>query len=218
MPPLSPQHLLWLLVTTLFVAGCIGMQRPTLFVTVVLNETAWFLYRHYVVVVPLAHNLPLHLCDISVGLMLMTLATDMNRLRELSYVAGTTGAIFAVSVPVISESSDIRVVAEIRYLLTHIALVGVGFYFTFGRKFHPGPMVVVRAYIAAHLYALVITPLNMALDTNYFFTLRAPNVDFLQQHPHWLFLTAASFAFLLCFGMMYVPFALLRTRTGVGEG
>ena len=223
----SLQHLLWLSLTTLFVGGCIGMGRlrldshwhgalrASLFVIVLLNESWWFIYRHTASGVALVDNLPLHLCDMSVFLMLITLATGNKCLAELSYYAGVTGALLAVCVPAITETGTIRLFAEIRYFVTHIALVGVGFYFTFGRGYHPRFGAVVRSYVVVHFYALLITPVNLYLDTNYLFTLSAPKIDFLQQHPHWLFLVVASLAFLACFAVMHLPFVLLRRRRGL---
>ena len=125
----SLQHLLWLSLTTLFVGGCIGMGRlrldshwhgalrASLFVIVLLNESWWFIYRHTASGVALVDNLPLHLCDMSVFLMLITLATGNKCLAELSYYAGVTGALLAVCVPAITETGAIRLLAEIRYFV-----------------------------------------------------------------------------------------------------
>ena len=41
----------------------------------------------------------------------------------------------------------------------------------------------------------------------------APNVDFLQAFPHWLFLTGASLSFLVLFSLMHLPFAWKRRAT-----
>jgi hypothetical integral membrane protein (TIGR02206 family) len=224
----SPHHLFWLSLSVLFVGGCISMSRlghdsrwhkvarVSLFGIVLLNESAWFLYRHIAGGIAVVDNLPLHLCDMSVFLMLFTLATGNRRLAELSYYAGVTGALFAVFVPAISETGWIRPIAEIRYFVTHIALVGVGFYFTYGRGYHPRIGAALRSYIAVHLYAALITPINLYLDTNYFFTLSAPKVDFLQQYPHWLFLAVTSVAFFSFFALMHLPFVWLRRRLMAG--
>jgi len=220
----SSEHLLWLGLTVLFVAACIGMRRfpldsrwhqvvkVSLFAVVLLNESAWFLYRHVEAGVPLIDNLPLHLCDMSVFVMLLTLATGNRRLAELSYYTGVIGALMAVCVPAIAESGEIRLIAEIRYFITHIALVGTGFYFTFGRRYYPVAGAVLRSYLAVHFYALLITPLNLYLGTNYFFTISAPKVDFLQQYPHWLFLAVASAIFLVSFTFIHLPFLWMRRR------
>ena len=219
---LSLQHLLWLCLTLLFAAGCIGMRRfPTeakahrifrlcLFVLILANELAWFAYKHFVAGVALADNLPLHLCDISILIMFATLVTCNRFLAELSYYAGVTGALMAVSVPAVSETGAIRLVAEARYFMTHIALVGAGFYFTFGRRYYPNAGAILRSYVAVLLYAALITPINLFLDTNYFFTISAPDVAFLQRHPHWLILSVAALSFLLFFTLMHLPFAWLR--------
>ena len=192
--------------------------RASLFFILLLNESAWFLYRHVVAGVALVDNLPLHLCDISVVLVLFTLATGRRRMVELSYFAGVSGALMAVCVPAITESGAVRLLAEIRYFITHIALIGAGLYFTFGRRYYPTSGAVLRSYVAIHIYALLITPVNLSLGTNYFFTVAVPTVDFLQQQSHWLFLTVGSLSFLFCFSLMYLPFAWMRRAQKRFEG
>lgn len=219
----SVTHLFWLFVTVLVVVGCISMRRwPTtsqahaafrsgIFGLVLINELAWFAYRHLVADVPIEKNLPLHLCDMSVFVMFVALATRRRIFVELSYYAGVSGALFAVVFPAISESGSIRLIAEIRYFVTHIALVGVGFYLTFGCHYHPPWKAVLRSYAALHVYALAITPINLLLGTNYFFTLSAPKqIAFALPYPHWMFLVAVSALFLVIHGVMHAPFAWRR--------
>lgn len=219
----SLHHFFWLAITLLFVIGCIYMQRiplnaaahrwvrNTLFVMVLVNEACWFGYRHIVVQVALVKNLPLHLCDISVFIMLFTLATNKTFLAELSYYAGLVGALLAVFFPAISETGSIYTIAVIRYFITHIALVGVGCYFTYGRRYYPNKGAILRSYLAVHLYALLVTPINLILGTNYFFTLAAPKqLAFIQPYPHWLFLAVVSLIFLLSFCLLHLPFVWLQ--------
>lgn len=216
---LSITHLFWLGESVLFVVACINMRRfaltsrwhrifrVTVFTLVLVNELSWFCYRHLVVNLTISKNLPLHLCDISVFVMFAALATNSRRLAELSYFPGVAGALLAVCLPAIPESGSIRLIAEIRYFLTHIGLVGVGFYLTFGRQDHPPMRAVLRSYLTVHIYAVAITPLNLYLGTNYFFTLSAPKqFAFLHQYPQWVFVIAVSAVFLILFGLMYVPF------------
>lgn len=216
---LSARHLLWLGVTVAFVAACICMRRfeltsrvhtvfrAALFVLVFLNEAAWFSYRHFVVELSLIKNLPLHLCDISVFVLLAALVTANRRLAEISYFPGVAGALLAVIVPAISETGAIRTIAEARYFVTHIALVGGGFYLTFGRRYRPPARAIWRSYLAVHVYALLITPINWLLGTNYFFTISPPKqVAFLQQFPQLVFAAGVSATFLALFSLMYVPF------------
>jgi uncharacterized membrane protein YwaF len=143
----------------------------------------------------------------SVFVMFVALATNSRRFAELSYFPGVVGALLAACLPAISESGAIRTIAEIRYFVTHIVLVGIGFYLTFGRHYKPPIRAVLRSYGAVHLYAVVITPLNLLLGTNYFFTLSAPKqIAFIQHYPHWLFVVAVSMTFLILFSLMYLPF------------
>ena len=120
-------------------------------------------------------------------------------------VPGVVGALLAVVFPAISETGAIRAVAEIRYFVTHIALVGAGFYFTFGCGYYPPAWAIVRVYLAIAAYAMAITPLNRFLGTNYFFTLAAPaEVAFAHAYPHWLFLVVVAAIFLAVFGLMHL--------------
>ena len=221
----SLYHLFWLSLTALFVIGSFNMRRFDLnsvwhrvfriglFLIVGTNEIAWFLYRHFAFQLPLVDNLPLHLCDVSVFIMLFTLATGSKTLAELSYYMGAVGALLAVCFPAISETGSIRLIAEIRYFITHIALVGVGVYFTFGRHHYPQLSSILRSYVFIHLYALLVTPLNLLLDTNYFFTLAAPaQLGFIHHYPHWVFLAVTSLIFLCAFALLHIPFAWLHRQ------
>ena len=112
----SMRHLVWLGATVGFVTACMQMGRLALtscwhtmfrvsvFTLVLVNESAWFCYRHFVAGIPIIENLPLHLCDISVFVMFAALVTDNRRLAELSYFPGVAGALLAVCLPAISES------------------------------------------------------------------------------------------------------------------
>ena len=222
----SVRHLLWLGVSALFVGGCVNMRRLpeasrghavfriALFVLILVNELGWLGYRHFVAGIPLAENLPLHLCDLSVFVMFAGLATGRRLFAEWAYYAGVVGALLAVCFPAIAESGSIRLVAEVRYFLTHVALVGVGFYFTFGCRYRPPARAIWRSYFAIHVYALAITPLNLYLGTNYFFTLSAPEqLAFALAYPHWLFLVLISIIFLAAFGLIHLPFVRWRSES-----
>jgi hypothetical integral membrane protein (TIGR02206 family) len=221
----SLRHLCWLAATALGVWGCARMRlvplssrwhrilRTSLFLVVLVNEAAWSVYRHVVAGVPLAQNLPLHLCDLSVFIMLITLASGRPLLVAMAYYAGVAGALLAVCMPAISESGAIAVIAEIRYFITHIAIVSVGFYFTYGRRHYPSAKALLKCYVAIHVYALLITPVNLYLGTNYFFTLSAPpQLAFILRYPHWLFCLVVSLVFLGVFSILHLPLAWLRRR------
>ena len=220
-------HFFWLGLTALFVVGCINMKRlppdsrwhrvlrTALFTLILISESSWFCYRHFVTQIPLVQNLPLHLCDLAVFTMLFALVTGQRLFGELSYYAGVVGALLALFFPTIAETGDIRLIAEVRYFLTHIALVGGGFYLTLGRRFHPNIGAVLRSYLFIHLYALLVTPLNLSLGTNYFFTLSAPEqLGWIYQQPHWLFFVVVSLIFLAAFSVMHLPFVWRRRNEG----
>ena len=222
---LSARHFFWLGLTAAGVGGALysgslpqdaPWRRPlrlALFVSVLLNESAWFAYRHFALEVPLAKNLPLHLCDMSVFILLALSLGGGRLLAELLYYAGAVGALLAVCLPAISERGAVYPVAEFRYFFTHIALVVGGFYFTFGRRFYPDLGAPARSCAAVLLFAAAITPLNLYLGTNYFFTLSAPKqLAFLHAYPHWLFCLGAALVFLAVFFLLHLPFVWIKNR------
>ena len=213
----SLPHLTWLAVTAAFIIGCVTMAhvstqghrifRIALFLVVLINEGAWFIHRHFTAGMQLAENLSLHLCDLSVYALFAGLATDRRFFAEWAYFPGVVGALLAVVFPAISETGAIRPIAEARYFITHIALVGAGFYLTFGCRYHPKTKAILRIHAAIVGYAVFVTPLNLYLYTNYFYTLSAPvEVHFVRAFPHWFFLGAASTTFSAAFGLLYIPF------------
>ena len=122
--------------------------RIALFIGVLINEGAWFAYRHFTVGMRLAENLPFHLCGLSVFALLAGLATNQRFFAAWAYFPGVVGALLAVVFPAVSETGAIRPIAEARYFITHIALVGAGFYLTFGRGYHPEAQAILRIYTA----------------------------------------------------------------------
>ena len=215
MEPFTIPHAAWLALTFIFATFCTAMGRLpagsdahgrlriALIVLVTFNETAWTLYRHVVVGIPLVENLPLHLCDLAVILLLAGLITRRTRLAELSYFVGVPGALLAIIFPAVSETGAIRTIAELRYFTTHIAIVAGGFYLTYGRQQYPQVRAAFRALIFVHVYAILITPVNLMIGTNYFFTLSAPaEIGWVARQPHGVFLGGVSAIFLITFLLM----------------
>ena len=186
--------------------------RLALFALVLVNELGWFAYRHFVVGIPIADNLPLHLCDLSVFVLFAGLATGGRLWSELAYYAGVVGALLAVCFPAISETGSIRPIAETRYFLTHIALVGAGVLFHLwgaatARR---------RGRFCVAISPFTSTPWPLPRSTCIsapiiFFTLSAPKqLAFIHAYPHWLFLVVVSAIFLTVFALMHLPFAWPR--------
>ena len=133
-------------------------------------------------------------------------------LRRMGLLSGRGRCPTRSFFPAVSETGAIRPIAEARYFITHIALVGVGFYLTFGRGYHPEAQAILRIYAAIVGYAILVTPLNLYLNTNYFYTLSAPaEVRFVHAFPHWFFLGAVSATFLAAFGLLHLPFRWKKT-------
>jgi len=223
MPLFSPYHFFWLGLTACFIVACVQMRRLPLdsplhrrlrsafFALLFSIEAAWFYYRCAALGIPVVENLPLHLCDLAVLILLIALATNRQLFAELSYYVGFVAATLAIVFPAISETGDILPVAIVRYFITHIILAGGGFYFTFGRGYRPARSAILRSYAFILAWATLVTPINLSLGTNYFFTLSAPaQLGWMQEFPHWFFLSVVSLIFLALFSLLHLPFSRSR--------
>lgn len=224
----SFQHLCWIIGALLFSALCIAIRRLgketkwhtvlrwTLFSIVFVNEVWWFLFSLWCLDYPFQYNLPLHLCDFSIIVLLIGLATRRRIFCDLAYFVGVPGAALAILFPDIAEVGGIQSIAIARFFVTHIALFGIGFYLTFGIRYYPSYWRAIISFVVIHLYALLLTPVNLWLDTNYFF-LRSPAASapaFLQAFPHWAYIGAFMLFFFVVISLLWIPFGVISRRNG----
>lgn len=97
---------------------------------------------------------------------------------------------------------------SIRYWLVHVALVQSVLYAVFVYGFRPSALGILKCVLFLNLYALVVTPVNLWLGTNFLY-LREPAsgsvMEFLGPWPYYL--VAIEGLMLVLFTLVYLPFA-----------
>lgn len=151
--------------------------------------------------------LPLHLCDIADLLCVLFLLRASQHLYELVYFWGLAGTLQALITPDLPWSFPHP--TFVAFFFGHGIIIVVAVFATWRLEFRPRAMSIVRAFLALNLYALLITPINIALSANYLYLMAKPEsatlIDHLGQWP-WYILALEVLAF-FSFVIYYLPFA-----------
>ena len=158
-----------------------------------------------------AENLPLHLCDAAVVAASVALLTRKQWAYELTYFWGLGGTLQALLTPDIPFGSPHP--TFFTFMTSHGLVVIAALYATFVFRLRPYPISILRVWLATHLYALAVTPVNLLLDANYLYLRAKPAqasvIDHLGPWP-W-YLVALEGIILVSFALYYSPF-FLRDR------
>jgi hypothetical integral membrane protein (TIGR02206 family) len=156
--------------------------------------------------------LPLQLCDLSWLLAIAGMLTPNRRVVEPLYfftLAGTVPAIVTPELPLGFPS--FRFLA---YFATHGLVVISAVVLTFGFGLLPSRGAPWRAFLLLNLYALLVTPVNLLLGTNFLY-LRAkpaPGTPFDAFGPWPYYILVLEAAFLCIFLLLDWPLRRLRER------
>ncbi len=179
---------------SLRVAWCIGIVIFQMF-----SVMWWLKPAHFNVI----ESLPLHICDVIVFLAPVALLTERRWARAMVYFMGLGLSAHGFITPVVEEGP-----ADMRYWLfwvSHAQIVGSALYDVVVRGFRPGVRDFVTVAVVGVAYVVVITPLNLALDTTYGYVGRtlpgAPTlIDYLGPWP-WRVLVMIAMGNVLFVGM-----------------
>jgi hypothetical integral membrane protein (TIGR02206 family) len=151
-------------------------------------------------------QLPLQLCDVGAIAIALFLLHEKTLLFELGYFWGLGGGLQAVLTPDLQFGfPDINFIF---FFFTHgLCLVGV-MYAIIVFKYRPTIKSIGRVFFITLLYALIIIPVNLLLDTNYLYLSHKPIgaslLDFLGPWP-WYILSLVLVS-LVFFFLYYSPF------------
>lgn len=146
--------------------------------------------------------LPLQLCDVAGLLSIWTLVTLGRRTVGPLYYVALAGTLPAIVTPELGEGfPSLRFAA---YFLPHGLIVTTALLLPFGLRLVPPRGAWLRAFVLLNLYALAVTPVNLALGTNFLY-LRAKPIgptpyDWFGPWPYYILteeFVAASVFFLL---------------------
>jgi len=156
--------------------------------------------------------LPLHLCDISVVLAPVVLLTGHWLAYELLYFWGFGGAVQALLTPNVDWGfPHIRCVC---CFLLHALIVTSALYATAVMRRRPTVRSLLRAWLVANAYALLLIPANWAMGTNYMFLMAKPTtpslLDLMGPWPWYLLVGDVVALAVMC--LCYAPFFILDRR------
>jgi len=234
----APSHLATLAVVALAVLALplAGRRLPaaaqrrvavTMALVMVVGRLADTLMRRLAWGVPIREQLPLHLCGILAFVCAWMLWRESYPTFEIAYfwgLAGTTQALVTPDLPVgFPHAGYLAFFANHALLLVSVAwgMAVLGF--------RPRPRSIVKAWLAVNVYAALVAPVNLLLDTNYLYLRRKPAGASLLDHfgPWPWYLLALEAVALVLFAFCYLPWALAdrgRRRTsangtpGGGDG
>jgi hypothetical integral membrane protein (TIGR02206 family) len=163
-----------------------------------LGNGGWSMQRH----------LPLHTCSISAWLSIYVLLTRSYRVYEIIFFIGIAGASQSLLTPD-AGPYGLPHFRAIQTLATHGLIIIAMVYMTTIEKFRPTWSSVWRTMLIANIYLVLVTAVNVSLDSNYMYTLRKPSTASLldAMGPWPWYLVVAEFAALAIFTLLYLPFA-----------
>lgn len=182
----------------------------------VVGRFADTLMRKLVFAVPIHDQLPLHLCGILAFVCAYMLWRASYPTFEVAYfwvLAGATQALLTPDLPIGFPHPG-----YLTFFLNHALLVvavawGIG---VFG--FRPRRRSIVKAWVAVNLFAALVAPVNLLLDTNYLYLRRKPAGASLLDHfgPWPWYLLVLEAVALALFALCYLPWWLADRGRGAG--
>lgn len=174
-------------------------------IVILLIKLAELSYRHIYVGEPIYSLLPLHMCNLTLIIAILTMLTKSQKLFQLTYY-WCLGALFAVITPDIKYSFPHPL--TLSFYITHFYLLFAAVYGILFFNFKPTFKGLVNAFITLNIFAFVIFFINKKLGTNYLYVNRIPNfsspLDYFGQWPYYIIVVEVIYL-ILTYGIYY-PF------------
>ena len=156
-------------------------------IVILLIKIAELSYRHIYVGEPIYSLLPLHMCNLTLIIAILTMLTKSQKLFQLTYF-WCLGALFAVITPDIKYSFPHPL--TLSFYITHFYLLFAAIYGILFFNFKPTFKGWVNAFITLNIFAFIIFFINKKLGTNYLYVNRIPNfsspLDYFGQWPYYI--------------------------------
>jgi hypothetical integral membrane protein (TIGR02206 family) len=187
--------------------------RYGLAIFLIINETAWHLWKWAIGEWTVQMMLPFHLCSALVWLSAYMLITKNRTIYEFAYLLGIAGALQALLTP----DAGIYGFPHFRFfqtMLSHGAIITAALYMTIVEGFRPTWASVRRVLVGSYLYMLNVWVINDLIGSNYLFIAHKPEtaslLDMLPPWPGYIpIIIALGVTFILLF---YLPFAIKDMR------
>lgn len=174
-------------------------------IVILLIKIAELSYRHIYVGEPIYSLLPLHMCNLTLIIAILTMLTKSQKLFQLTYF-WCLGALFAVITPDIKYSFPHPL--TLSFYITHFYLLFAAIYGILFFNFKPTFKGWVNSFITLNIFAFIIFFINKKLGTNYLYVNRIPNfsspLDYFGQWPYYIIVVEVIYL-ILTYGIYY-PF------------
>lgn len=174
-------------------------------IVILLIKIAELSYRHIYVVEPIYSLLPLHMCNLTLIIAILTMLTKSQKLFQLTYY-WCLGALFAVITPDIKYSFPHPL--TLSFYITHFYLLFAAIYGILFFNFKPTFKGWVNSFITLNIFAFIIFFINKKLGTNYLYVNRIPDfsspLDYFGQWPYYIIVVEIIYL-ILTYGIYY-PF------------
>ena len=156
-----------------------------------------------------SYGLPLQWCDFTGGIAGLALLTRRQLFYEVSLFWGIAGAGSALLTPQFTQGTDWFFLAE--FFISHCILLTAPFFLSIYEDMRPRTWSWLGSLGWLNVAALAVGAIDLALNANYMFLLRAPTADMPMYQFEWpYYLIGFEIASLLMFALIYLPFRLLR--------
>ncbi|MYE90401.1 TIGR02206 family membrane protein [Candidatus Poribacteria bacterium] len=176
----------------------------------IINEIGGWIYRAATVQsfsIFVQNHLPLHICGVALFVVVLALLCRNQILYEIGYFWGIVGTLNAVITPQLAV--DFPHYRFFQYFIVHGGIVASGLFATWGLRMRPTFKGLLRSFLLANLYMVVIAGINLLLKSNYMFICDPPYTKspfFFAPWP-WYIPILDAVAFVL-FCVVYSPFLI----------
>ena len=176
----------------------------------IVNEIGGWIYRAATVQsfsVFVQSSLPLHICGVALFVVVFALLRRNQILYEIGYFWGIVGTLNAVITPQLEVGFPHY--RFFQYFIVHGGIVVSVLFATWGLRMRPTLKGLLRSFLLANFYMVVIAGVNLLLKSNYMFICEPPDTKspfFFAPWP-WYILILDGVA-LVFFFLVYSPFLI----------
>jgi len=188
--------------------------RWAMAITLWSAESAWHIWNLAIGTWTIQTMLPLHMCSVLIWLAGFMLIYKNYSIYEFVYFLGIGGALQALLTP------DVGIYGfpHFRYIQTFIShgtLVGAGVYMTVVEGFRPTWKSIMRVFLFANVYMLIVFFINSAIGSNYLMINgKPPMATILDALPAWpWYIPWLEVIGLVTCLLLYIPFIIKDWRT-----
>ncbi len=186
--------------------------RYSLGAIILVNELVWYGYNIYQGWFRFPEVLPLHLCDLTLWLTIVSAFTLNTRCFELAYYFGLAGTSMAILTP--DLWAPFPSYPTVQFFLAHGMIVLTLLYMVWGNICCPQPGSVLRAFIFLNLYTITIALFNAVFDTNYMYLCQKPTgFSILNYFGPWpLYIAVSELVTVVLFTSLWLPYRKRAAR------